>query len=132
MPGGRILDFTFSPGDLPTSDTYNTVDNSKKACAGPFWWEIGKMMTLNGEPRFPKLYRLMAGLLCIPCSNADAERGFSVLRKVHTDQRASLSQETIIHLFSIKFNDSSCCFDSELPEELITKCKKATMLSLGK
>ncbi len=39
------------------------------------------------------------GLLCIPCLNADSERGFSVLRKVHTDQRASLSQDTIIQLF---------------------------------
>ncbi len=88
-------------------------------------------MTLSGELRFPNLYRLMAGLLSIPCSNADAECGFSVLRKVHTDQRASLSHETIVHLFS-KFNDTSCCFDTELSEELITKCKKATRLSLNK
>ncbi len=74
----------------------------------------------------------MVGLLSIPCSNADAERGFSVLRKVHTDQRASLSHETIVHLFSIKLNDTSCCFDTELSEELITRCKKATRLSLNK
>ena len=77
------------------------------------------MLTLNGEP----------GLLSIPCSNADTECGFSVFRKVHTDHRASLSQETIVHF---KFNDSSCCFDSKLTDELITKYKKATLLSLGK
>lgn len=128
----EFMDFTLSPGDLPTPETYNAVDHTKKACAGSFWWKVGKMLTFNGEPRFSKLFRLMAGLLSIPCSNADAERGFSVLRKVHTDQRASLSQSTIVHLFSVKFNNSSCCFDSELPEELVTKCKKATMLSLGK
>ncbi len=41
---------------------------------------------------------------------------------------ASLSHETLVHLFSIKFNDTSCCFDTELSEELIAKCKKATLL----
>ncbi len=87
----EFMNFTLSPGDLPIIDTYNAVDHTKKACAGHFWWEVGKMMTLSGELRFPNLYRLMAGLLSIPCSNADAEGGFSVLRKIHTDQRASLS-----------------------------------------
>ncbi len=128
----EFMDFTLSPGDLPIIDIYNAVDHTKKACAEHFWWEVGQMMTLSGELRFPNLYRLMAGLLSIPCSNADAERVFSVLRKVHTDQRASLSHETIVHLFSIKFNDTSYCFDTELSEELITKCKKATRLSLNK
>ena len=128
----EFMDYTLSPDDLPTPLTYNTVGHTKKECAGPYWWEVGKMTTLSGETRFPNLYKLMAGLLCIPCSNADAERGFSILRKVHTDQRASLNQSTIVHLMSVKFNNSSCCIDTELPEELITKCKKATSLSLGK
>ena len=86
------------------------------------------MKTLSGETRFPNLYKLIAVLLCIPCSNADAERGFSILRKVHTDQRASLNQSTIVHLISVKFNSSSCCIDTELPEELITKCKRLHLI----
>ena len=45
------------------------------------------MKTFCGELRFPKLYRLMAGLLSIPCSNADAERGFSILHKIHSDDQ---------------------------------------------
>ena len=64
---------------------------------------------LSGELRFSKLFMLMSGLLSIPCSNADAERGFSVLRKVHTDQRASLSQSTIINLLRVKMNNTDCC-----------------------
>ena len=128
----EFMDFTLSPADLPSWHTYNAVDHTKKACAGPFWWDVGKIMTLTGEPRFSNLYQLMAGLLCIPCSNADSERAFSVLRKVHIDQRASLNQATIIDLFSIKFNCSSCCFDSLLPQELLAKCKKATVISLAK
>ena len=63
-------------------------------------------MTLDGEPRFPILFRLMADLLCIPSSNADVERGFSILQKVHTDERASLSHSTIVVLMSLKFK---CC-----------------------
>ena len=94
---------------------------AKKACAGSFWWVVGKIKTLSGEPRSSKLHQLMAGLLTIPCSNADAERGFSVLRKVHTDQ--SLSQSTIITLMSIKMNNSDCCIDTELSDDLLTKCK---------
>ena len=70
------------------------------------------MRTLEGEPRFPKLFRLMDGLLCIPSSNADAERGFSILQKVHTDEGASLSHSTIVGLLYLKFNNVACGFDN--------------------
>ena len=33
---------------------------------------------------------------------------------------------------SIKFNSNSCCYDTELPPELLEKCKKATSVALGK
>ena len=59
------------------------------------------MKTMDGEARFGRLYQLMSGLLCIP-------RGFSVLRKVHTDERSSLDQSSLIHLMSINFNKHSC------------------------
>ncbi len=74
----------------------------------------------------------MAGLLCIPSSNADAERGFSILRKIHTDERASLSHSTTVGLMSLKFNSVACCFDTDFSDELLTKCKKATSISLAK
>ena len=74
----------------------------------------------------------MMGLLTIPASNADSERGFSILRKIHTDQRSNLSQSTIISLMSIKFNCEDCCVDSNLPEELLKDCKKATTKSVKK
>ena len=128
----ELTDFTLSPIDFSTPHTYNAVGGQKKACAGYFWWVVGNIKTLSGEPRSSKLHQLMAGLLTIPCSNADAERGFSVLRKVHTDQRASLSQSTIITLMSIKMNNSDCCIDTELSDDLLTKCKNATTLNLAK
>lgn len=47
----------------------------------------------------------MAGLLSIPSSNADSERGFSILRKIHADQRPTLKQSTTISLVTrVKFN----------------------------
>ena len=76
----EFTDFLLSPNDLPTPQLYKDCDEIRKPRSGPFWWEVGK--TLSGEQRFPNLTKLMAGLSSIPCSNADAERGFSVLRKL--------------------------------------------------
>ncbi len=96
---------------------------------GRFWYEVGQMKLFDGELRLPLLVRVMSGLMSIPASNADSERrGFSMLRKVHTDQRLSQRQSTIIYLMTIKFNSEECCHDSICSEELLTKCKKATVL----
>lgn len=124
-------DFILSPNDIPPPDTYHVTKTIEKPCAGSFWWKVSKIKTLDGELRFGTLSRLMVGLLTIPCSNADAERGFSILRKMHTDQRSTLSQNTIVSLMSVKFNSDphTCCFDAELSPELISKCKKATSLA---
>ena len=90
------------------------------------------MITGDGQPRFPILSKLMMGLLSIPASNADSEHGFSMLRKIHTDQRSNLSQSTIIALMLVMFNCENYCVDSELPEALIKDCKKATTLAVKK
>ncbi len=72
----------------------------------------------------------MAGLLSIPVSNADSERGFSMLRKIHTDQRPSLKQDTIIALMTMKCNCSSNCYNSIFTEKLLAQCKNATYLAV--
>ena len=86
----EFLDLTLSSMDLPTPSEYLGADKLKKPCIGKYWWDVRKMVTLDNEPRFPLLFKLMAGLISIPSSNADAEWGFSVLRKIHTDHRSSL------------------------------------------
>ena len=68
---------------------------------------------------FPNL-RPIAGVFCIPSANNDAERGFSIFPKVHTDERASLSHSTIVGLMSLKFNNVACCFDTVFSDELLT------------
>ncbi len=99
---------------------YKSATGDDKPRPGQFWYEVGQMKLFDGELRFPLLARLMSGLMSIPASNAD--------RKVHTDQRPTLKQSTIISLMTIKFNSEECCHDSIFSEELLTKCKKATVL----
>ena len=48
------------------------------------------MKTPLGVIRFPLMATMMAFLLPLPHSNADVERLFSILRKVHTEARHSL------------------------------------------
>ena len=79
----EFMDFKLSPADHPVPLT----DTQGKLSPGVFWYEVGNMKALDGDLRFPLLARLMAGLLSIPVSNADSEKGFSILRKIHTDQR---------------------------------------------
>ena len=45
--------------------------------------KVGQMNTMDDKKRFPLLFKPMSGLLFIPSSDGDSERGFSVLRKVH-------------------------------------------------
>ena len=123
----EFVDFQLSPGDRPQVKMYKTGDKTEKPRAGLFWAELSKIKTFDGETRFPLLSKLMAGLLSIPCSNADSERGFSMLRKIHTDQRASLDHSTIVSLMGLKFNCDECCMDVSLDHDLLQKCKKATV-----
>ena len=74
------------------------------------------MRTFDGEMRFPLLVELITELMSIPSSNADSEWGFSILRTIHTDQRPTLKQSTLISLMSIKFNSEECCHDSIFSE----------------
>ena len=127
----EFLDFKLSPTDLPSLVEYTTADLTKKPRAGKFCSEVDGISTLDGKRRFTTLCKLMYGLLSIPCSNADSERAFSMLRKIHTDQRPNLEQSTIVSLMSVKFNCDDCCHDSNFSSELLTQCKKATTVALS-
>ena len=105
---------------------YKAADVVMRPKAGLFWLEVGKMTTFEEQPRFNLLHKLMSGLMSIPVSNADSERGFSIMRKIHSDQRSNLDQSTIVALMTIKFNIDNCCLDIKLPPELLCKCKKVT------
>ena len=122
----QFQDFKLSPSDLPMLVRYKAADGVMRPKAGLFWLEVGKMTTFEGQPRFNLLHKLMSGLMTIPVSNADSERGFSMLRKIHTDQRSNLDHSSIVALMAMKFNVDDCCWDINLSPELLRECKKAT------
>ena len=97
----QFQDFKLSPNDLPTLAKYKAADVVMRPKAGLLWLEVGKMTIFEGQPRFNLLHKLMSGLMSIPVSNADSERGFSILKKIHTDQRSNLDQSTIVALMTI-------------------------------
>ena len=77
----EFTDFKLSPEDLPPTSLYKAADLTMKPRVGRFWSEVSNIKTLDGRNRFSMLCHF--GLLSIPCSNADSERGFSILRKIH-------------------------------------------------
>ena len=109
----EFMDLNLSPAELPTPDTYKSATGDKPK-PGRCWKEVSRMRTFDGEIRFPLLVKLITGLMSIPSSNADSERGFSILSKIHTDQRPTLKQSTLISLMSIKFNSEECAMTAYL------------------
>lgn len=79
----------------------------------------------TAEINFPNLSRLMQTVLCIPHSNAQSERVFSMLKKVYTDQRSDLCKDSINSLLRIKMNSTTCCHQTELDSSLLKRLKKS-------
>lgn len=80
-----------------------------------------------GEQKYLHLATLSLQLLSIPVSNADSERVFSVVRRIKTEFRSSLSTESVSALISCHFNKTSkCCENKQFDERLIAKAKTCT------
>ena len=57
-------------------------------------------------------------LLSLPHSNADCERAFSLVRKIHTDSRKTLLPETLTAYLQCKLNFDSLCHDFKVTPEM--------------
>ena len=88
--------------------------------AGLFWNKVGRITTLAiwHTTILFFLHKVMSVLLSIPVSNADSEWGFSILKKLHTDQRANLKQDSIMVLMTMNFNCKDCCLNIKLFQDL--------------
>ncbi len=82
---------------------------------------------MQGENQFPVLVSLSKCLLSLPISNADTERVFSIVRKIVTDYRKEMEQDTLCALLTCKLNCDCACYQLETPKELLRAAKVATM-----
>ena len=81
---------------------------------------------------YPNLSKVMIGVLCVPHSNADSERVFSVSRHIDTDFR-NMDCKTLESLVIVKThlqNRDKCCYNEEFTEEFLVRAKKATYVGL--
>lgn len=65
---------------------------------------IWSLLLTHYQVNFPNLAHLIEVLLLFPISNATVERGFSTMRRIKTDWRSRLNEETLDHLLRISTN----------------------------
>ena len=109
-------------------------DNTSPSGVDNFWADITDVTDPGNteEKRFEQLSRLCKVLLVLPHSTADAERLFSMIKKIETDQRSCLSPATVRNLLSMKINTHHSCFQTSqlFSPELLSAAKTATQRSL--
>ena len=112
-------DYQLSPAsELPEFVTEDTRLDT-------FWFGMGSMKLPTGKARFENLAALAIAVLCLPHSNADPERCFSILRKIQTDQRGNLGLHSVNSLMSVKFNMDIECFRYSPGQNVLLKAKSA-------
>ena len=92
-----------------------------------FWLKVHSLKSAMGSLKYENLSILALQLLAIPTSNADSERVFSLVRRIKTDFRASLSPETVSALIGCHFNKSGkCCEVTKFDDSLLIQAKQCT------
>jgi len=110
----EIQEYLLAPKpELP--DLQTTLDN--------FWVVMSQKKLPTGKYQYSLLSKVAIACLSIAHSNADPERTFSMHRKIQTDCRHNLSNETISSLLSVKINSSYCCYDFKPSRHLLKEAK---------
>ena len=68
------------------------------------FWGFTRRKKITGEQIFSNIAALMKSLLCIPQSSTYSIRTFSMVRKIVTENRTSLHNETVRAFLSCKLN----------------------------
>uniref|UniRef100_H3ALC1 HAT C-terminal dimerisation domain-containing protein n=1 Tax=Latimeria chalumnae TaxID=7897 RepID=H3ALC1_LATCH len=84
-----------------------------------YWLAVARMKTGSGRLQFELLGKVMKALLSIPSSNADSERVFSMVRKIHTEFRSEMGNDTLCVLLSTKINLDRQCFSVKITSEYL-------------
>ena len=107
--------------------TDTDIDPEVDCDAVKFWLKVCSMKSPMGELKYENLATLALQLLSIPASNADSERVFSLVRRIKTEFRSSLSTETVSALIGCHFNKTSkCCEMTKFEDCLLVKAKTCT------
>lgn len=101
-----------------TSFQCDSVSGLKKERVDATWSAIGKHIDETGEAPYTHLAQVMLGILTIPHSSAHCERVFSCVRKIKTDQRATLGDKTLQSLLVVKSRPGSFGCRHYTPAEL--------------
>lgn len=83
----------------------------------------------NANEKYAKLCKFMLGLLCIPHSNAQCERIFSLVTKTMTQFRPSLNRQNLENLLTVKSNMSKPCFEHVFERDFLKVAKSAAHMA---
>ena len=87
--------------------------------------DVMNLKMIIGAERFPQLKTVMYALLSLSHSNADCERVFSQVRKIHTEFRKSIAPHTLTALKECKIHIDGCC-DFKPDQTHLSLARKAT------
>ncbi|GBM73169.1 hypothetical protein AVEN_30054-1 [Araneus ventricosus] len=94
------------------------------------WSKVGKLMGLDGKLKYEIISKVMIGILTIPHSNAECEWIFSLVTKIPTKFRSSLSNQILGNLLTVKSRMQEPCFNGEFDVQFLKRAKSATTSSL--
>ena len=93
------------------------------------WSFVGEMKDhIENALLFPRLWKVFRLILTIPRSNAEEERGFSIVRSNKTCFRSRLDpEETLASIVTVKLAMESESVETfNIPQEVLTAAKSAT------
>ena len=77
-------------------------DLTSKIDVETYWRKIGSMVNEDGNPKYSYLSKFALTVMLLPHGNADAERGFSINKKLLEKHGNNLHEETIESLRIVK------------------------------
>jgi hypothetical protein len=118
-----MKDFQFlRPSSLGNESSFCTLCSVNFSDVETFWEEMCDIKELfSKQPRYPNLSKLPMGCVVLPNSNADSERIFSMLRKIQTERRSELANDTICSLICAKQNQNMECYEYCPDSEILKK-----------
>ena len=122
---GEMLKDDFEDLQLMEDDDVVTRVDGHQRRLDHIWGDVMDMKTAMGVVRFPPISTLFTALLGLPHSNADSERTFSMLRKIHADARSNLHADTITAYLQCKLNFDSCSHQLEATPAMLQDAKHA-------